>query len=267
MWYNGLAKPESGAVSFQQFAPTVYQVHTYYRDWGKQPRVESQGRKSRPGLATVGTVILCGAVFMSTSKLQRYTGKRLRARFGKYGLVENTRPDWLISSKGERLELDFFIDKLSIAIEVQGKQHFEFTPLFHESEWGFCEQQRRDREKSRICDRRGITLLYVCDKNDLEVIIAELYRKIESRLQSEPEEQFPMLYLRSLSGHSLQRLETLRGYQKGYLKRGTMKPEHLMTVSAIIANLEGEEEGGMLNIEQRQVMTDMRQILESMARR
>jgi len=57
---------------------------------------------------------------MSTSKLQRYTGEQLRKRFGKYGLVENTRPAWLVSSKGERLELDFFIDKLSVAVEVQG---------------------------------------------------------------------------------------------------------------------------------------------------
>jgi len=61
-----------------------------------------------------------GDFFMSTSKLQRYTGEQLRKRFGKYGLVENTRPAWLVSSKGERLELDFFIDKLSVAVEVQG---------------------------------------------------------------------------------------------------------------------------------------------------
>lgn len=33
---------------------------------------------------------------MSTSKLQIYTGEQLRSRFAKYGIVENTRLDWLI---------------------------------------------------------------------------------------------------------------------------------------------------------------------------
>lgn len=51
---------------------------------------------------------------MSTSKLQRHTGNELRARFAKYGIVENTRPDWLVSSKGERLELDFCLDRWSV---------------------------------------------------------------------------------------------------------------------------------------------------------
>lgn len=112
---------------------------------------------------------------MSTSKLQKYTGNQLRKRFAKYGIVENTRPDWLISTKGERLELDFYLERLGIAIEVQGGQHFEFTPVFHASEWDFQEQVRRDKDKLEVCQQVGIDLLYVCKKSDVEVVLTACY--------------------------------------------------------------------------------------------
>ena len=112
---------------------------------------------------------------MSTSRLQIYAGKQLRSRFAKYGIVENTRPRWLTSSKGERLELDFFLERLSIAVEVQGKQHFEFTPVFHATRWDFQEQLRRDREKLEICQRAGIDLLYVCKKSDMGLVLTACY--------------------------------------------------------------------------------------------
>jgi len=112
---------------------------------------------------------------VSTSKLQIFTGSELRHRFAKYGIVENTRPDWLVSTKGERLELDFYLERLGIAVEVQGKQHFEFVPIFHTSEWGFREQVRRDREKLEICQRAGIDLLYVCKKSDIELVLTACY--------------------------------------------------------------------------------------------
>lgn len=112
---------------------------------------------------------------MATSKLQRYTGNELRKRFSKNGIVENTRPSWLISTKGERLELDFYLERLGIAVEVQGGQHFEFTPVFHASKWDFQEQLRRDGEKLEICRRAGIDLLYVCKKSDVELVLMACY--------------------------------------------------------------------------------------------
>lgn len=121
---------------------------------------------------------------MSTSKLQRYTSEQLYKRFGKYGLVENTRPRWLVSSKGERLELDFFIDKLSIAIEVQGRQHVGFTPCFHATEYDFAEQLRRDREKKDLCDNANIQLFYVYDKTDVEIVLYGIYTQVQRQLDT-----------------------------------------------------------------------------------
>lgn len=129
-----------------------------------------------------GAALVKGLFAMSTSKLQRYTSEQLYKRFGKYGLVENTRPDWLISSKGERLELDFFIDKLSIAVEVQGKQHVEFTPVFHATEYNFAEQLRRDGEKKAICDQAGVNLLYIYHRPDIEIVLYKIHAQVQERL-------------------------------------------------------------------------------------
>lgn len=125
---------------------------------------------------------------MATSKLQDYTGKQLRSVFRRYAIEENYRPDWLMSSNGGRLELDFFIDELSMAVEVQGAQHTQFIPYFHVREQAFLEQQQRDREKAEICQRAGIGLFYVYDRQDVSTLIAdfrmELERQEEKRQQS-----------------------------------------------------------------------------------
>ncbi len=163
---------------------------------------------------------------MSTSKLQCLTEKQLRKRFGKYGLVENSRPRWLISSKGERLELDLFIDKLSIAVEVQGKQHRKFVSYFHQTKYGFYEQLRRDQEKRQICDRRGITLLYVNSKTEIGYVIASIIEVVERRLEIDNDEDDVFFILRNQSPKKkkqtlgkkelglLQIKEATRGYEK-----------------------------------------------------
>jgi hypothetical protein len=124
---------------------------------------------------------------MATSALQKYTSERLQKLFGEYGVVENTRPDWLISSRGERLELDFFIDKLSVAIEVQDKQHLEFTPHFHKTIWDFQDQQRRDYEKKELCNKAGIVLLEVIRKADVAIALAKIQELIDRRLSKKPD--------------------------------------------------------------------------------
>lgn len=105
-----------------------------------------------------------GFVFMSTSKLQRYVSSLLSTHLGGNTIRENYRPDWMTGPTGWPLELDFYIEELSIAIEVQGAQHFQFVEHFHHEYSQFEKRQEFDALKKRICRKRGIELVEIFDE-------------------------------------------------------------------------------------------------------
>lgn len=61
--------------------------------------------------------------------------------------------------KGQRI--DIYLPELQIALEMDGRQHYEFCPAFHKTEADFKRQQWLDREKHRKCRERGITLIRI----------------------------------------------------------------------------------------------------------
>jgi len=85
-----------------------------------------------------------------TSKLERYLSKELYTRFGQYSIKQNYRTQWLMG-----LELDFYIDELKVAAEVQGDQHYRFIEYFHKTQEGFENQKTRDIQKSILCKENG----------------------------------------------------------------------------------------------------------------
>lgn len=116
---------------------------------------------------------------MATSKLQQFTGEQLSLHLNGYPIIENSRPDWLTTPKGERLELDFLIEPLSVAVEVQGLQHVQYSPFFHQTKQAFYDQLRRDKAKKAICLHAGIDLYYVFGESDLPWLIDILYETKE----------------------------------------------------------------------------------------
>jgi len=93
---------------------------------------------------------------MATSKLQQQVSILLSTHLGQYTIRENHRPDWL-----DGLELDFYIEELQVGIEVQGIQHFEFSPMFHKDISDFHAQIERDRRKIELCTELDIGLYYI----------------------------------------------------------------------------------------------------------
>jgi len=82
------------------------------------------------------------------------------------------RPDFIVNDKtGKKLELDGYNEKLKLAFEYQGQQHYNFSPYFHKSEEDFLKQNYRDKLKKEICEQQGITLIEIpfnIEYNDLE---------------------------------------------------------------------------------------------------
>ena len=80
--------------------------------------------------------------------------------FKEYKVIYQHRPYFLRSSKDGQMSYDIFISKLNVAIEYQGKQHFEPIEFFGGIA-SFEDVRRRDQEKARLSKENGIKLVYI----------------------------------------------------------------------------------------------------------
>lgn len=113
------------------------------------------------------------------SKLEDKTYSELKNIFG-FDVERNVRPDWLMSKNGGRLELDIFIPKANLAAEIQGDQHYAYTPFFHKTYNDFLNQKNRDKEKQNICKKTGVRLFYIHDEIDLKKFKSIAINEIKS---------------------------------------------------------------------------------------
>lgn len=116
---------------------------------------------------------------MSKSKLERYVGELLYKTFPQYKIKENHRPEWLLSEDFNRLELDYYIEELKIAFEIQGEQHYRFIPFFHREYADFEKRKRADADKKAICAKRGVRLYEIFTELDATLLIREIEEKLK----------------------------------------------------------------------------------------
>lgn len=74
--------------------------------------------------------------------------------------IEQKSWDWLVYKNKQRL--DFYLPDHNIAIECQGKQHFEAVDFFGGQE-GFEENVKRDKNKLDLCASHNIRIIYFSD--------------------------------------------------------------------------------------------------------
>lgn len=74
---------------------------------------------------------------------------------------------------------DFYIPSLNTIIEYNGKQHYEYTPIFHSDLNKFVDQVNRDLLLRQYCKNNGIKLLEIpyLDDNRLEEVIEDFLLK------------------------------------------------------------------------------------------
>lgn len=53
---------------------------------------------------------------------------------------------------------DFYLPNLNTCLEINGAQHYVYTPHFHKSKSDFLKAQERDRRKIAYCLAQGIKL-------------------------------------------------------------------------------------------------------------
>lgn len=59
------------------------------------------------------------------------------------------------------LELDYYCDKLKLAFEINGAQHYEFSSFFHRNYYNFISLTGRDCLKKYLCEENGVELVSV----------------------------------------------------------------------------------------------------------
>ncbi len=62
---------------------------------------------------------------------------------------------------GDCLYIDFFVPRRGIAIEVHGRQHYEYSEFFHGSKASFLKHQKRDSRKESWCKTNNIDLVVI----------------------------------------------------------------------------------------------------------
>lgn len=99
-----------------------------------------------------------------------------RTRFPK------ARPDWLKNERGNWMELDGYSEKLGIAFEYHGIQHYEFNPFFHSKKLSFAQRQLDDRRRAEVCHRKGIRLFeipYTLRYEEIEAFVRKASKQME----------------------------------------------------------------------------------------
>ena len=73
--------------------------------------------------------------------------------------------------RGKQLYFDFFIKKLGVFVEVQGKQHVEFTKHFHGDKEGFLNHKERDNLKLEYVQYNDFYLVYINYNDEITKIL------------------------------------------------------------------------------------------------
>lgn len=90
--------------------------------------------------------------------------------FKGHKVIEQGSPDFL-----KRQRYDVWIPSLNIAIEYNGKQHYDYVPFFHRNgEEDLFLQQERDNKKRDVSKKNGVTLIEIpyTEKN-IELLIQQ----------------------------------------------------------------------------------------------
>ena len=105
-----------------------------------------------------------GCPHCSESKGQRIVGYMLR----KLGVRYETEKKFPGCKDKRALKFDFYLPDYNMCIEYQGLQHYQFAPIFHDTEEKFATRLRRDQIKRDYCASHGIRLVEIRYDQDIE---------------------------------------------------------------------------------------------------
>ncbi len=95
----------------------------------------------------------------SQGKFERLSRKFFEEIFQKEFPKE--RPNWLVNSRGNQMELDGYNKDLKLAFEAQGEQHYRAVPHFNQTLDDLEQRIKDDLRKLDLCKQNDVTLIQV----------------------------------------------------------------------------------------------------------
>lgn len=106
-------------------------------------------------------------------KSEELVYKIIKKNYKDYNVIYQYRPFFLKSDIGGQMSYDIFITGIDVAIEYQGKQHFEPVEFFGGMD-SYKRTVERDRIKRELSEKNGVKLIYI---NYWEDITPELVKE------------------------------------------------------------------------------------------
>lgn len=98
----------------------------------------------------------------SRSKIQ-FSAKQFLEKYWRHHVVFEEFP-----VAGTRLSLDIYNANKKIAVEVQGRQHTQYVPFFHQgNKANYINQLKRDQDKLAFCKLNDIILIEIYENDEL----------------------------------------------------------------------------------------------------
>ena len=101
--------------------------------------------------------------------------RKLESEFSITTVIQHGKPSWLGNQ-----HFDIWMPNWKIAVEYQGKQHFEPVEFFGGQE-SFMKTVERDKKKAEIAERNGVRLFAITENDNQEELIQSINKLIENR--------------------------------------------------------------------------------------
>jgi hypothetical protein len=132
-------------------------IREYYKKLKKNLRSIENKIRTNKGYNIVGSLYNESLLF-----------KLIQDAFPHYEIISQYSPEWL-----GRQRIDIFIKELKIAIEYNGKQHYE-PVMYFGGEEGYLKTILRDNNKKKKCTKNGCKLIEIRYDDDLKKMVERI---------------------------------------------------------------------------------------------
>jgi hypothetical protein len=170
-----------------------YQKYYLDEDWGQKKLTKRWGLSSRSSIfgplpkGRQSWVDILG--LKKKPDIRKKTGSRgeewcaqiLSQLYDGYTFIKIRLDKFKNPETNRALELDFYCKELNLAVEYNGRQHYEYTKFFHQTLNDFEKQKIRDLIKEGYCDIFNINLIEIPNLQSYEEIEKYIVDCLESR--------------------------------------------------------------------------------------